>query len=57
MLTRGGVGVEGPDGAVEGGAWPAVRPGHDGVGSGGSSRSPHAWEKIGEGEPLMGGAA
>jgi hypothetical protein len=45
MLTRGGEGVEGPDGAVEGGAWPAARPGHDGVRSGGSSRSPHAWEK------------
>jgi hypothetical protein len=57
MLTRGGEGVEGPNGAVEGGAWPAARPGRDGVGSGGSSRSPHVWKKIGEGEPLMGGAA
>jgi hypothetical protein len=50
-------GGEGPDDAVEGGAWPAARPGRYGIGSEGSSRSQRAWGKIGKGEPLTSGVA
>jgi hypothetical protein len=50
-------GGEGPGDVVEGGAWSAARPDRSDTGSGSSSRSPHAWGKIGEGEPLTGGAA
>jgi hypothetical protein len=41
----------------EGGVWLVATPGRDSAGSGSSSRRAHMWGKIGEGEPLTGGAA